>query len=379
VLEKDTGQPCEISMTDFRRNGDDIETNVKRYGAPPNSLPKQFSRYFPNRRSSVTSAYYGAVSFGQPMNILIQPESLKGSRGSSAKKSNRIYEQHLTVREFSLGPGAEWEPRLSGWTLIQIGEGAGYCLQPELNQELETGMVLLIAGGMQGVIRASHLSRLSFSLFSVIPARLAGLLTLSEQSFFQMAASRKESSLEIVPPEDPVAVQMKMLCANENKGSLLVRLQLFQLFVELFSKELDQPASNGAASDARGRLRTFLDETPSSDLLEMSFNELAQRTNCTSRHLSRIFRELVGISFRDKRAEIRLARARELLATSNSKVVDVALESGYKSLSLFNLMFSRRFGTSPGKWRQKHIGHLNKSPQRSSAETTSFFAAKKKM
>jgi methylphosphotriester-DNA--protein-cysteine methyltransferase len=46
--------------------------------------------------------------------------------------------------------------------------------------------------------------------------------------------------------------------------------------------------------------------------------------------------------------------ARELLATSNSKVVEVALESGYKSLSMFNLMFTRRFGTSPGRWRQKN-------------------------
>jgi AraC-like DNA-binding protein len=66
------------------------------------------------------------------------------------------------------------------------------------------------------------------------------------------------------------------------------------------------------------------------------------------------------MSFRDKRAELRLARARELLATSNSKVVEVALESGYKSLSLFNLMFARRFGTSPGKWRQQHGNHDEK-------------------
>jgi transcriptional regulator GlxA family with amidase domain len=60
------------------------------------------------------------------------------------------------------------------------------------------------------------------------------------------------------------------------------------------------------------------------------------------------------MSFCDKRAEIRLGRARELLATSKSKVVEVAFESGYKSLSLFNQMFTRRFGVSPGKWRQKN-------------------------
>jgi AraC-like DNA-binding protein len=65
------------------------------------------------------------------------------------------------------------------------------------------------------------------------------------------------------------------------------------------------------------------------------------------------------MSFRDKRAEVQLGRARELLATSKSKIVEVALESGYKSLSLFNLMFTRRFGTSPGRWREKYRNNGN--------------------
>ena len=291
------------------------------------------------------------------------------------KKSNRTYDPHLTLSELSLRPGAEWTPRLAGWTVIHISDGTGYCLQPELNQELEAGSVLLITGEMRGVIRASNLNTLSLHSFSVMPARLTGLLTLSEQNFFQSALLRKD--LKIVPSQHPVARRMTELCANDSQPGLLFRLNLFQLFVELFNKELDKPADKRASSDARERLRAVLNETPSSELLEMSFNELAQMTNCTSRHLSRIFRELVGKSFRDKRAEIRLARARELLATSNSKVVDVALESGYKSLSLFNLMFSRRFGTSPGKWREKH-GHrltAGKSERKSLTVTTGFFPA----
>src|SRR6202012_3334288 len=113
------------------------------------------------------------------------------------------------------------------------------------------------------------------------------------------------------------------------------------------------PVPGEETSDAKQRLQSFLTEMPSTELLEMSFTELAQRTHCTSRHLGRIFHELVGMSFRDKRAAIRLERARELLATTDFKIVDVALESGFKSLSLFNLMFARHFGVSPGKWRQR--------------------------
>jgi AraC-like DNA-binding protein len=198
------------------------------------------------------------------------------------------------------------------------------------------------------------LGGLSLCVFSVIPARLTGLITLGEQDFLETASARKEFSLRIFPPRNPVAVKMLELYAGRNSGGLLFRLKLLQLFVEVFGSELEQAASNWETADARERLRVLLERTPSAELLEMSFDELARMTHCTSRHLSRIFRELVGMSFRDKRAELRLTRARDLLATSRSKVVEVALESGYKSLSLFNLMFTRHFGTSPGRWRQKY-------------------------
>jgi AraC-like DNA-binding protein len=110
-------------------------------------------------------------------------------------------------------------------------------------------------------------------------------------------------------------------------------------------------------------LRAFLLETPPAALLDLSFGDLAQLTHCTPRHLSRVFYDLVGMSFREKCGEVRLARARELLATSESKVVDVAFKSGYRSLSLFNRMFTRRFGISPGRWRQKYGSAKEANPR----------------
>jgi AraC-like DNA-binding protein len=260
----------------------------------------------------------------------------------------------LAIREFSVPPGEEWAPRSPGWLLVQIARGTGYFLQPQSSLELETGTALLLAGHAPGSIRASQLGGLSLYSFRVIPARLTGLITLGEQDFLEQAASRKDFPLRILPPHNPVAAKMREWCASGNTSGLLFRLRLLQFFVEAFGNELEQAASNWETVDARERLRVLLERTPSAELLEMSFDELARRTHCTSRHLSRLFRGLVGMSFRDKRAELRLTRARDLLATSRSKVVEVALESGYKSLSLFNLMFTRHFGTSPGRWRQKH-------------------------
>lgn len=265
-----------------------------------------------------------------------------------------LYEQHLVIKECSVLPGGEWAPNSSGWSVIQVEEGAGYWLQFQSSTEIGTGAVLLVAADAPGRIRASQLNGLSLFSFNVIPARLTGLITFGESEFLGQAALQTGKGLRVLPADNPVASKMRELRGSPDRSGLFFRLMLLKLFLEAFGKELQQAVVHRKNADARERLRSFLAETPPETLLETSFRDLAQMMHCTPRHLSRIFNEAVGMSYRDKRTEIQLMRARDLLANSNSKIVDVALESGYKSLSLFNVMFARRFGTSPGRWRQKY-------------------------
>jgi len=285
----------------------------------------------------------------------------------TAKELNRPYAPHLLMREHTLAAGKEWVPLLSGWSLIQIGSGNGYWLLGNSRMELEAGTALLIPGDVSGDVcgrvLASCLNGLSLRYFTVMPERLTGLITQGEQDFFNQAATRRDRAGQVLSPLHPVALKMRELCGSPDRGNLRFRLALLQLLIEAFGKELEQTAANPTHTDVRERLRVFLVETPPAALLDLSFGELAQINHCTPRHLSRVFYDLVGMSFREKCSEVRLARARELLATSESKVVDVAFKSGYRSLSLFNRMFSRRFGISPGRWRQKYGGAKGTNPR----------------
>src|SRR5215831_18024431 len=96
-------------------------------------------------------------------------------------KLSRSYEPHLAIREFSLLPEGEWTPRLPGWSLCQVYAGTGYWIHPELKLELESGSILLLKEPVNGSIRASRLDGLSMFYFNVEPARLTGVLSLSEQ------------------------------------------------------------------------------------------------------------------------------------------------------------------------------------------------------
>ncbi|HEU6447308.1 MAG TPA: AraC family transcriptional regulator [Verrucomicrobiae bacterium] len=265
-----------------------------------------------------------------------------------------FYEPHLTIRNVSVPPGKEWMPESAGWSLVQVEKGSGYWMA-QSGAELETGMVLLIGRTGRGRIRSSRLTGLSLRSFNVYPDRLTGLLAFSEQDFFKNAIASSHLAFQILPAHDPIALKMHDLCANHPNRGLSSRLALLQLFVDTFGNALEKPAAiHHKRPDAKARLKAFLKDSPPDTLLHISFAELSRKTRCTPRHLNRIFSEVMGMSFRDKRAEIQLKRACELLASSKSKVVDVALESGYHSLSLFYQMFSRRFGISPGQWRQKH-------------------------
>ncbi|WP_249118872.1 AraC family transcriptional regulator [Kosakonia sp. SMBL-WEM22] len=69
----------------------------------------------------------------------------------------------------------------------------------------------------------------------------------------------------------------------------------------------------------------------------------------SSRTLSRRFSAETGFSFSEWRQRVRLLRALELLA-AGKPVTAIALELGYDNVSAFIALFSRVFGTTPGRY-----------------------------
>jgi hypothetical protein len=246
------------------------------------------------------------------------------------------------------------------------------------NHHLEPGVVLLLSPKLKsGIFRASQLGELSLFCLPVELERLLGVLSLEEQRVFERAASKEESAPKFFGADSALAEKMKVLCAKRGSTGAAFRLHLLQLFFDVFANELKQEMPQPEANlDAKARLSEFLKQTPASELINVNINQLAQMARCGPRHLSRIFFEVVGVSFREKHTELRLIRARELLATTESKVVDIALESGYQSVSLFSMMFTRRFGVSPGRWREKMQSEKNDRVRRRRRDASLDFPAR---
>jgi AraC-like DNA-binding protein len=267
-------------------------------------------------------------------------------------KTAVAFDQHLAIRELSLLPGAEWSPRFAGWLVVRVTSGACYWMQPQATFELGARTVAILSPRAVGVVRASQIAGSLLHFYTVQPERLTGVVTLGEEASLRNAALKEALSFRLFPPEAPAEARVGNVFDWHDGNPLQQRLQMIELLVGTLAEELraERPCQAPQVSE-KDRLERYLKDLPVSDLLQLDFGELVNQMHCTPRHVSRVFNSVVGASFREKQAEVRLSRALELLATTDDKMLDVALESGYQSLSLFNLMFKRRYGVTPSQWR----------------------------
>jgi AraC-like DNA-binding protein len=276
-------------------------------------------------------------------------------------KTKALFGQQLTLQELILLPGGEWSPRLPGWTLLRIDRGAGYWLNPQVHQELAENTVVVLPHGATGSIRSSQLGETSLQFLFVQPESLSGLLTLTEQKVLRGALQRDGGAARVLAASEPLAAEFKVIANESNRTGPGARLRWLELFLEVFENDFAAGLNERVTDDdAKSRLETLLSRMSPADLLETDFGHFAAQVGCSPRHLGRLFHEVLGQSFREKQNEVRLGRARELLSGSKTKIIEVALESGFQSLSLFNLMFKRHCGLTPSEWREMQVARRSR-------------------
>lgn len=81
--------------------------------------------------------------------------------------------------------------------------------------------------------------------------------------------------------------------------------------------------------------------------------ELAERAHVSTRHLTRLFAEHAGVGVLAYQQQLRIARARELLAGGRLSIERVAELSGFKSARDFRRVWQRHEAGAPGELRRR--------------------------
>ena len=90
-----------------------------------------------------------------------------------------------------------------------------------------------------------------------------------------------------------------------------------------------------------------------------TLQDLAVRAGWSPFHLHRAFHQLVRETPKRYTLRLRLERAAARLVTSDSSVLDVALDAGFTSHEVFTRAFSRHFGRSPARYRAAALANAS--------------------
>lgn len=83
-----------------------------------------------------------------------------------------------------------------------------------------------------------------------------------------------------------------------------------------------------------------------------NLTRFAARVGLSPRQVSRLFQDEMGMTFREYVTELRLERTRRLLARTDRSITEIALESGWRSLSHFTTVFRDQVGMTPRAYRR---------------------------
>lgn len=86
---------------------------------------------------------------------------------------------------------------------------------------------------------------------------------------------------------------------------------------------------------------------------DLSVDALAERACLGRRHFNRKFKNTFGVTPANFVETLRLDEARERLAARNTTIEQVGFSVGFQSAKAFRRAFERRFGVSPGAYRNR--------------------------
>ena len=88
---------------------------------------------------------------------------------------------------------------------------------------------------------------------------------------------------------------------------------------------------------------------------EISAEECAEAVHMSYSYFARIFRAVMGKTFKEYLVSVRLAKAKSILLSTSISVTDVAMACGYSSLSYFIAEYKREFGKTPREERKSAV------------------------
>jgi two-component system response regulator YesN len=136
----------------------------------------------------------------------------------------------------------------------------------------------------------------------------------------------------------------------ENEIELIDNLEVLKIYFEQIIGNLVEDLSNNAKEQKVEIIETvkeYIDENFSEDI---SLDDLAEYISFSKYYLSKLFKEVEGINYKDYLIKVRMEAAKKRLK-NGEKIKVVSGEVGYSDRNYFSRAFKKYTGISPGKFQ----------------------------
>lgn len=139
------------------------------------------------------------------------------------------------------------------------------------------------------------------------------------------------------------------LCVHQTYDEMLDFVQ--NLFVRIHDLDERKQLSNSEriAMDALQYIHDHYQDQ------NLSLELLSDTLNVSHSHLSTLFKKHTGTTFTRHLIRYRMERAKELLETTDLKIVDIAIQVGYSDVYYFSHSFKKVVGVSPREYRKHEM------------------------
>ncbi len=233
--------------------------------------------------------------------------------------------------------------------------------------ELSTGDIFIIPSGKLHHLIAPPTGRRLIFLFDFnLMSRIRGFSFLTYY-LSQPVLINRDTCGPIYKEEFDIISQLSRdYFENDSLREMVIYSKLLAFFVNYvrFRKSLEGEASGAALDENRRKeladkfnvVFLYLDEHYAESL---TLEKVADVAGFSKFHFSRLFKQYSGYNFYDYLCHKRINAAEALLLKPEISITEVALQSGFSSLSTFNRIFKKMRDCTPSEYRSLYNSQLH--------------------
>lgn len=153
------------------------------------------------------------------------------------------------------------------------------------------------------------------------------------------------------PAVVPLIEQIDRMCSARPEGyQLAVKGFLYLIFFQLITNTAVRHMQEGKIKSL-DKVKQVLAYVQKNYEKKITIEEMADLCHYSKSHFMKFFKESMGVGFIQYLNDYRLETASQMLLKTSDSILTIAACTGFENLSYFNRMFKRKYGVTPGKYR----------------------------